>query len=149
MTGVKVAGNAVMVWTGAMALAGFTAMWLARVPAPLPALAPMEQKVQTVNASGTADGRWFGMRLQDSPLVSEGLQRVHVVVREVQPGSPAAAAGVQSGDVILFIQDQLVSSTQQVADVLLGAPPEARVMLELVRSGSYVVLAMNLSRASR
>ena len=68
------------------------------------------------------------------------------MVRQVKPGSPAALAGVRAGDVIVFIEDQLVRSTRRVSEILEALPPQSPVTLELIRSGRYLIMTANATR---
>jgi serine protease Do len=56
-----------------------------------------------------------------------------VLVTEVEPGSPAAAAGAQPADVILAIDGEEVESPAEMLQLLSGYPPEDRVVLHLLR----------------
>ncbi|HEY0709113.1 MAG TPA: trypsin-like peptidase domain-containing protein [Polyangia bacterium] len=65
----------------------------------------------------------LGLALQTlSPSLAESLGLAPntrgVVVAEVNPGSPAAAAGLEPGDVIVEIDKQPVSTSEQAADLL-------------------------------
>ena len=142
-TGARLSGSSLLVWAGGIALAAATAFWLARAHVPTVSWASVSNNAVVLSSSASAEGRWLGMRLEDCPAGSEKASGPGVVVLEVQSGSPAALAGVQAGDVILFLQDQFMSNTQQVADVFRTLPPQAAVMLEVTRSGSYLVLTLN------
>lgn len=58
-----------------------------------------------------------------------------VLVVEVQPGSPAADAGVKQGDVIVQIGDQKVASQVDLFSHLRGKKPGDQVELQIVRGG--------------
>jgi S1-C subfamily serine protease len=58
-----------------------------------------------------------------------------VVVTSVQPGSAAADAALQVGDVITSIGGTEVSSTPAVRELLSALEPGDRVVLDLVRAG--------------
>lgn len=58
-----------------------------------------------------------------------------VLVVEVQPGSPAADAGVKQGDVIVQIGDQKVASQVDLFSYLRGRKPGDQVELQIVRGG--------------
>jgi S1-C subfamily serine protease len=58
-----------------------------------------------------------------------------VLVRMVEPGSPAEDAGLAPGDVILSVGGERVDSAQQCAEELRGADPSRGVRL-LVRSAA-------------
>src|SRR5437867_4176710 len=116
MNGVKALGYPGIV------LAIAAALWLGRVE-PLPPVAFSTQ---------AAAGRDWGLRLAGP----------RVVVLGVAPGTAADAAGIQPGDVIVAVQDQCVASPRQVTEILDSAPRGGSIMVELLRSGSHVVLAL-------
>jgi S1-C subfamily serine protease len=74
---------------------------------------------------------WLGLKLED--------RRLQVVVREVKPNGPAAKAGVQTGDIVVFVEDQLVSRLQDVVNILKYAAPTCPVSFDLLRAGRPVM----------
>jgi serine protease Do len=61
-------------------------------------------------------------------------------VLKVAPGSPAALAGVQAGDVITRFGDKAVASNKQLQFQIAEAVPGVPVRLKLVRGGNEQVL---------
>jgi serine protease Do len=65
---------------------------------------------------------WVGLNVQDvTPRIARGLQLPEargVVVTDVEPGSPAAKAGIQSPDVILAVNGRRVDSTSELQNFL-------------------------------
>jgi S1-C subfamily serine protease len=59
-----------------------------------------------------------------------------VVVTSVQPGSAAADAALQVGDVIISIDGTSVTSTLAVRELISARDPGDRVVLDLVRGGA-------------
>ncbi len=141
VTGSKTLGTSLLAWSGGIALTAATALWLATMHSPLPALVHTRPDLAAVDASSAEEGRWFGMKLEDS-----GSARPGVLVREVEPGSPAAEAGIQSGDNIVVIQDQGVTSTRQAAELLGTVPPDGKIAIELIRSDEYLDLMVVVAR---
>ena len=74
------------------------------------------------------DGASFGPITDDNPLAGE----VEGVVTDVQPGSPAARAGLRPGDIITSINRQEISDVSQLPDM---AGPDAQQLLLHVRRG--------------
>ncbi len=132
MTGVRTMSG---MWTCGIVLAA-AALWLTRVNVVLPSSVPIAPHA-LVSASPEA-GWSLGMRLEDA-AGGPG-----VMVSDVEPGTPAAQAGVQPGDLLLFVDDQLASSARQARDMLQGVRPSGCMMLELVRNGSALVLNVPL-----
>jgi Tfp pilus assembly protein PilF len=58
------------------------------------------------------------------------------VVREVRPGSPAAAAGIRRGDVILGVDGRQVDGPQGLLHYINAVATEDQVVLDLLREGS-------------
>ena len=75
--------------------------------------------------------------------VKAGLaQEAGVRVVEVQAGSPAAAAGVQPGDVIVGIDGESVTGIDDIARVLDGSKIDKRVSARLLRDGAITTLSI-------
>ena len=75
-------------------------------------------------------------RGDDDPAVANG-----VLVTRVQPGSPAAASGIRSGDVILQVDQKPVESIADVKQVLAETDEESPLVLLVKRGeGSFYVV---------
>jgi serine protease Do len=87
--------------------------------------------------SQTRQGQW-GLQLQTiTPQLAEkhGLKAEHgALVVGVQPGSPAAEAGVQAGDIILEVNRQAVASVEDARDAFARAAGNDSLLL-LVQRG--------------
>jgi serine protease Do len=57
------------------------------------------------------------------------------IVRTVQPGTPAAKAGIQQGDVILTVNGREVNPDDTVSYLIANTPVGTRVPVELIRNG--------------
>jgi len=57
------------------------------------------------------------------------------IVRSVQPGDPAAKAGIQQGDVIVSVNRQPVTPDQTVSYIIANTNVGSRVPVELIRDG--------------
>ena len=57
------------------------------------------------------------------------------IVRSVQPGDPAAKAGIQQGDVIVSVNRQPVTPDQTVSYIIANTIVGSRVPVELIRDG--------------
>lgn len=71
-------------------------------------------------------------------------QDAGVVVTEVAPGSAAAAAGLQAGDVLLSIGATAVSTVDEVQRALTAAPADQPVEVKLKRGGQDMTLQVTL-----
>ncbi len=99
--------------------------------------------VRRVVESAVTDGRivrpWFGARGQAVTADiarSLGLSRpAGVLVSDVYPGSPAARAGVEVGDVVLSVDDQPVNDDQSIRFRLATRKVGETAALEVWRDG--------------
>jgi Do/DeqQ family serine protease len=81
----------------------------------------------------------IGVAIQDlTPGIAEalGLERTQgAVVSQVEPGSPAAQAGLQPGDVIVAINDSKVEDSTDLRNQVALLEIGSRVKLEFLRDG--------------
>jgi serine protease Do len=71
-----------------------------------------------------------------------------VVVRNVEPGSPADQAGLQAGDVIVGVGDKQVSSPSEAASAIRSASKDHAVALRIIRNGQPAFVGVNLDQGS-
>ncbi|MCC8402900.1 trypsin-like peptidase domain-containing protein [Paraburkholderia sp. MMS20-SJTN17] len=90
------------------------------------------------NGGKPAGANSFGMQVEDvSPGLAVALGLPHAagaLVDTVEAGSPAAAAGLKAGDVILQVGDKRIEQSAALADQLAAVPPGTRTTLKLIRS---------------
>ncbi|GCL65031.1 serine protease [Rubrivivax pictus] len=102
-------------------------------------------------ATGSAQHARLGVAVQDmtQPLAdSFGLARPDgALVSQVAPGSPAAAAGLQAGDVIQRIDGQPTVQAGALSARIAQAVPGDRIALGIWRQGKAVDLTVTLGRA--
>ncbi len=102
-------------------------------------------------ATGSAQHARLGVAVQDltQPLAdSFGLTRPDgALVSQVSPGSPAAAAGLQAGDVIQRIDGQPTVQAGALSARIAQAVPGERIALGVWRHGKALDLSVTLGRA--
>jgi serine protease DegQ len=91
---------------------------------------------QKVIASLKKNGRvargWLGISTTDAPRGEPG-----ALVAAVQPGAPAARAGIEPGDVIVGFAGHKIEEPEDVAGATLELEPGTRVALDIVRGGKH------------
>jgi hypothetical protein len=94
--------------------------------------------------------RWIGLDLEpvtESMARSLGLERAAgLLVRAVTPRSPAAWAGIQSGDVLESVAGAAVADIAQVAAILRTLPIGSTVGLGLRRGVEPVTVVFQVER---
>ena len=73
------------------------------------------------------------------------------LVQNVQPGSPAEAAGLQAGDVIVGVGTHAVSSPGEAAKAMRSAlsGSDKALALRVLRNGQPVFVGVNLDQANQ
>ena len=81
---------------------------------------------------------WLGVKVSSSP-VGNG-----VIVSSVDPGSPAAAAGLRPGDAIVAIDTQPLMTPADVDAALIGLRPGSQIQMEIDRGQATYMIAITL-----
>jgi serine protease Do len=88
---------------------------------------------------GSVTRGWLGVAVQPiTPELAEafGLDRSDgALVAQVQPGSPAAAAGIERGDVIVRFGDDQIGKTRDLPGIVSSTPVGTEVPVEVIRDG--------------
>lgn len=91
---------------------------------------------------------WLGVTIQEvTPELAKSFdldEARGALVGEVTPGSPAAEAGIEPGDVIVRIDDAPVENVRSLRLAVAGRSPESTVKLTLVREGRERTLSVTL-----
>ncbi len=92
-----------------------------------------------LKSQGYVTRGWLGARVQRvTPKLAESFgldEPVGALVTEVADDSPAAGAGIRSGDVILQFDDRSVRTSDQLSWMVGSAGPDATVEMTLQRDG--------------
>ena len=110
------------------------------------------ETVKTVIAqlekSGKVTRGWIGVQIQQvTPDIADslGLKNTEgALVAEPQANSPAAKAGIQSGDVITSVDGQAVKNARELARKISSLPPGTSVKLGIWRKGEEKQLTLTL-----
>jgi serine protease Do len=104
--------------------------------------------VAQLKASGHVTRGWLGVQIQPvtaSIADSLGMKKAEgALVAEPQNGSPAAKAGILSGDVITAVNGTPVKDARELARTISTLAPNATVKLDLIRGGQAKTIALTL-----
>ena len=95
--------------------------------------------VAQLRENGAVERGWLGVQIQNvTPDLAEALslnEAAGAIVAAVTPDSPAAAAGIRSGDVILKFAGKQIDDSRELARVVAQHPAESEAEVTLWRSG--------------
>jgi serine protease Do len=87
---------------------------------------------------------YLGVSVQDQQTAEGG-----AVVAELTNDSPASAAGLRGGDVIVEFDGKPVGSSQQLAEIIASTPVGRTVKLKFVRNGQAQTASVKLAERPR
>ena len=93
---------------------------------------------------------WLGIRAQDvSPQLASSINVTRpaaemAVVTEVAENSPAAEAGIKTGDVIVEFNGKPVPKSHEFPSVIADTPPGQKVSLKLIRDKKEQMVAVKI-----
>jgi serine protease Do len=104
--------------------------------------------VQQLKDNGSVTRGWIGVQIQNvtADLADDlGLKdQTGALVAAAQKDSPAAAAGVKSGDVITAVDGETVADPHDLARRIAALGPKKTVKLSLIRNGSPMTIDVTL-----
>ncbi|MFZ3360603.1 MAG: Do family serine endopeptidase [Xanthobacteraceae bacterium] len=106
--------------------------------------------VSQLEKNGHVTRGWLGVQIQ--PVTagiadSLGLKKAEgAMVDEPQSGSPAAKAGIKSGDVITAVNGAPVKDARDLARTIGTMAPDSSVKLDIVRQGEQKTVSLNLAQ---
>lgn len=106
--------------------------------------------VDQLKAHGSVTRGWLGVQVQ--PVTagiadSLGLKQAEgAIVDNVQDGSPAAKAGLKSGDVITGVDGAPVKDARDVARTIAALAPDSTVKLDVLRHGQSETVSATLGK---
>lgn len=104
--------------------------------------------VESLLTSGRVERGWLGVAIQtvDQDLASAlNLPSAQgVLVSDVGPGTPAARAGLQRGDVILDVDGKPVDSTGRLRNLIAASGSSAQVKLKVIRNRQTLTIPVAL-----
>ena len=100
-------------------------------------------------ATGTAQHALLGVTLGDGTATVEGTTRLGAQIQTVTAGSPAAAAGLQGGDVVVAIGGNPVNGAESLTGFVREEAPGASDTLTVVRDGKALTFTVTFATLSR
>jgi serine protease Do len=104
--------------------------------------------VAQLRDKGTVTRGWIGVQIQPvTPDIAESMglkQTTGALVAEPQADSPAAKAGIQSGDVITSVDDTEIHDARELARRIGTMSPGTTVKLSLIRKGETKTVSLTL-----
>ncbi len=104
--------------------------------------------VAQLKSSGHVTRGWLGVQIQPvtaSIANSLGMKKAEgALVAEPQDGSPAAKAGILSGDVITAVNGTPVKDARELARTIGTIAPNATVKLDVIRGGQAKTISLTL-----
>ncbi|MGE3784192.1 MAG: Do family serine endopeptidase [Alphaproteobacteria bacterium] len=95
--------------------------------------------IEQLKANGKVERGWIGARVQ--PLTEELAETVGLdkprgaMIAAIDPGSPAAQAKLQPGDVILSYEGQPIERSRHLPRIIAATPPNKPIKLTVWRDG--------------
>ncbi|HEY1865126.1 MAG TPA: Do family serine endopeptidase [Roseiarcus sp.] len=108
----------------------------------------VQSVVQQLKETGSVTRGWIGVQIQNvtADLADDlGLKETTgALVSVAQKDSPAAAAGVKSGDVITAVDGETVADPHDLARRIAALGPKKTVKLAIIRNGSPMTIDVTL-----
>ena len=115
------------------------------IPAPV-----VTEVVSQLRTKGHVERGWLGVQVQPvtAPIAdSLGLKSAHgALISAPQPDSPAASAGLKSGDIITKVGDDNIKDARDLARKIANLAPGTRVGVTVFRNGKTEELSVHLGQ---
>lgn len=106
--------------------------------------------IAQLKAHGSVTRGWLGVQIQPvSAGIADslGMKKAEgALIDSAQPGSPAAKAGLQPGDVITAVNGASVKDARGLARQIAGLAPDSSVKLDVLRNGATRSVSLTLGR---
>ncbi len=110
----------------------------------------VENVIPQLQKAGYVERGWLGVQIQpvtDAIADSLGLKSAEgALIAEPQPDSPAAKAGLQSGDVIKAVDNTPVKDARDLARRVAGIAPGTDVSLKIIRDGQPQTVSLKIGQ---
>lgn len=106
--------------------------------------------IDSIIAGRPIERGYLGVGMQDldeDMAESMGIEKNRgTMVSSVEPGQPAAKAGIQRGDIIISVGGKPITPISTLAGMIAAQKPGARVPIELVRGGKTMTVTATLGQ---
>ena len=106
--------------------------------------------LESIITSGTVTRGWIGVEPQDvTPEIAESFglnQKSGAIIAGVLQGGPADRAGVRPGDILVSVNDENITDTTELLNVIAQLKPGSAVKLHLVRKGKALDLPVVIGK---
>jgi len=106
--------------------------------------------VSDIIEKGSVTRGWLGVQIQPvTPEITEALGldlEAGAIVTSPQEGSPAAIAGIMSGDIITGIDEKEIKSPKELARIIAGYEPQSSISLKVWRDGKLHNIDLTLGK---
>lgn len=115
--------------------------------------ATVQKVIAQLEKGGEVVRGWLGVQIQPvgrDMADSLGLKEARgAIVAEAQAGSPAAKAGLKTGDVIQSVNGKPIRDSRDLARTIAGYEPGSKVGVGIVRDGNKMTLQVELGRLTQ
>lgn len=106
--------------------------------------------IKQLRESGTVSRGWLGVKIQnidEDTAASLGLKEAHgALVSEVTPGGPAEDSGLKTQDAILFVDNQKIEDSRDLARKIAQYSPNSDVTVGVWRDSARQSIKVKLGR---
>jgi serine protease Do len=104
--------------------------------------------MDSLKKNGKVVRGWLGVAIQDvDQELADAMKLPNatgILLSDVKPGTPAAKAGLQRGDVVLKVDGKIVDTSGQFRNVIAASGSKKKVRLDFVRDGKAVASDVEL-----
>lgn len=97
--------------------------------------------LESLRKNGSVKRAYLGAHILElPPKFAEMMKGRGVYVAHVRPGTAAAKAGLEAGDIILRMNSETITSTRQFIGKIVRLPPGTKITIEIVRGTKTIKL---------
>jgi serine protease DegQ len=106
--------------------------------------------LESIITTGSVTRGWIGVEPQDvTPEIAESFgldQKSGAIVAGVLKGGPADRAGIKPGDILVSVNDQEITDTTRLLNVIAQIKPGTAAKVHLVRKGRGIDLDVTIGK---